>query len=79
MTEQLPLPEAPAPRQVVWHLDERTKQVGRRGVSRARAALAEASQRAAARETERLSRRDAELRRRAESARTAAQRSGRAA
>ncbi|GAC1318301.1 MAG: hypothetical protein NVSMB12_17000 [Acidimicrobiales bacterium] len=33
-----------------WRLDERTREVGRRGLAEARAALAEAARRAAARE-----------------------------
>jgi hypothetical protein len=39
MTEQLRLIE---PSEVSWRLDEHTKQVGRRGIARARAALAAA-------------------------------------
>ena len=55
-------------------LDERTKEVGRLGISQARAALAEASRRASERDAERLARRENELARRAEAARTAAAR-----
>lgn len=53
-------------------LDERTKQVGRLGVVQARAALAEASRRAAERDAARLARRETELARRAEAARHSA-------
>ena len=53
-------------------LDERTKQVGRRGLSRARAALHEASRRATERDAERLARRDSELASRAAAASAAA-------
>ena len=42
-----------------WRLDERTREVGRRGLAEARAALAEASRRAAAREAEALTHRHA--------------------
>ena len=42
-------------------LDEETKRVGREGLSRARAALQEAAQRAAVRDAERRTRRDREL------------------
>ena len=33
-----------------WHLDERTREIGRRGLAEARAALAEATRRAAERD-----------------------------
>ena len=75
MTKQLVLLNGPpAPRSTFGRLDERTKQVGRRGVSEARAALAAASRRAAERDSERLERREQELARRAAAARAAAAR-----
>jgi hypothetical protein len=37
-----------------WHLDDRTREIGRRGLADARAALAEATRRAARRDAERL-------------------------
>jgi hypothetical protein len=36
-----------------WHLDDRTREVGRRGLAEARAALALAAQRAEAKDAER--------------------------
>lgn len=48
--ERLPLAGVDDPG--AWRLDERTREVGRRGLAEARAALAEAARRAAARETE---------------------------
>lgn len=73
MTQQLVLmngePARPARH---GRLDEETKRAGREGLSKARAALQEASRRAAEREAARLSRRDDELARRASAARTAA-------
>ena len=66
MTQQLVLMNGEQPRRsTAGRLDERTKQVGRVGVSQARAALAEASRRASERDAERLARRDNELARRA--------------
>jgi hypothetical protein len=49
-------------------LDERTKQVGRLGLVRARAALAEANRRANERDAERMAHRENELARRAAAA-----------
>jgi len=54
--ERLPLPGA-APAE--WRLDEHTREVGRRGLAEARAALAEAARRAAVREADHLKRRAA--------------------
>lgn len=75
MTQQLALMSSePARAGSAGRLDEETKRVGREGLSKARAALAEASRRAAEREADRLTRRDQELARRAAAARAAAQR-----
>lgn len=75
MTQQLVLMNGEPPRPARHgRLDEETKRVGREGLSKARAALAEANRRAAARDAARLSRRDDELARRAAAARTAATR-----
>lgn len=75
MTQQLALMSSePARAGRAGRLDEETKRVGREGLSKARAALAEASRRAAEREADRLTRRDQELARRAAAARAAAQR-----
>lgn len=73
MTQQLVLMsgESAGPSQV-GRLDERTRQVGRRGLSEARAALQEASRRATERDAERIARRDNELAARAAAARAAA-------
>lgn len=73
MTQQLVLLNgAPARPASHGRLDEETKRVGREGLSKARAALQEASRRAAERDAARLSRRDDELAERAKAARTAA-------
>ena len=62
MTQQLILMNGEStPTSSVGRLDERTKQVGRLGLSQARAALQEASRRASERDAERLARRDNEL------------------
>jgi hypothetical protein len=75
MTQQLALMSSePARPGRAGRLDEETKRVGREGLSKARAALQEASRRAAEREADRLTRRDEELARRAAAARAAAQR-----
>jgi hypothetical protein len=75
MTQQLALMSSePARPGRAGRLDEETKRVGREGLSKARAALQEASRRAAEREADRLTRRDQELARRAAAARAAAQR-----
>ncbi len=71
MTQQLALMSSePARTGRAGRLDEETKRVGREGLSKARAALQEASRRAAAREADRLTRRDQELARRAAAAGT---------
>jgi hypothetical protein len=75
MTQQLALMSSePARPGRAGRLDEETKRVGREGLSKARAALQEASRRAAEREADRLTRRDQELARRAAAARAAAER-----
>ena len=66
MTKQLTLINGGTARQHSSdRLDERTKQVGRIGLSQARAALQEANRRATERDAERLARRDKELAQRA--------------
>lgn len=71
---------APAPgARRLGRLDEETKRIGRNGLSQARAALQEASRRAAERDAARLNRRDHELEARARAARTAGSTSGRPA
>ena len=61
MTEQLELITGGAPRpDSIGRLDETTKATGRVGVSRARAALAEATRRSAERDAARIARRDNE-------------------
>lgn len=66
MTKQLALINGGTARQHSSdRLDERTKQVGRIGLSQARAALQEANRRATERDAERLARRDNELAQRA--------------
>lgn len=73
MTKQLVLINGEPPRSSrVGRLDERTREVGRIGLSHARAALAEANRRALERDAERMSRRDNELAIRADAARRAA-------
>lgn len=75
MAQQLVLMngEQPRPRSTrTGRLDERTKQVGRLGLVRARAALAEANRRASERDAERVAQREDELARRAAAARAAA-------
>jgi hypothetical protein len=73
MTQQLVLMNGePAEPSRLGRLDEETKRVGLEGLSKARAALQEASRRAAERESARLARRDNELAQRAKAARTAA-------
>ena len=73
MSKQLLLmsTETTGPSQI-GRLDERTKQVGRRGLNEARAALRAASSRASERDAERLARRDQELSSRAGAASAAA-------
>jgi hypothetical protein len=58
-------------------LDEETKRIGRQGLSQARAALQEASRRAAERDAARLNRRDLELAERARAARSTGKDQGR--
>ncbi len=66
MTDQLVLiNDEPHRKDGFGRLDEETKRVGREGLSMARAALRQASGRAAARDAARLERRDDELARRA--------------
>lgn len=66
MTKQLSLINAEQLRDSSFgRLDEETKRVGREGLSMARAALQQASGRAAARDAARLARRDDEIARRA--------------
>ena len=66
MTKQLELIQGDAPRSTNnGRLDARTREVGRIGLSQARAALAAASARAAARDAARQAERDDELARRA--------------
>ncbi len=60
-------------------LDEETKRIGRQGLSQARAALQEASRRAAERDAARLNRREHELEERARAARSTGTSSGRPA
>lgn len=70
MTKQLALINGETPhRHSSGRLDERTKEVGRLGLSQARAALQEANRRALERDAERLARRDNELAQRAADAR----------
>jgi len=70
MTHQLALINGETPRpNSSGRLDERTKEVGRLGLSQARAALQEANRRALERDAQRLARRDDELARRAADAR----------
>jgi hypothetical protein len=70
MTKQLELIQGDAPRSssTGGRLDARTREVGRIGLSQARAALAAASARAAARDAARLAARDDDLARRAAAA-----------
>lgn len=73
MTQQLVLMSGePARPSRTGRLDEETKRVGLEGLSKARAALQEASRRAAAREAAHLARRDSELAQRAAAAKVAA-------
>jgi hypothetical protein len=77
MAQQLVLMNGEQPRPRATRsglLDERTKQVGRLGLVRARAALAEANRRASERDAERAAQREDELARRAAAARRAARR-----
>ncbi len=77
MTEQLELITGGPPRpDSIGRLDETTKATGRVGVSRARAALAEATRRSAERDAARIARRDDELARRVAAARAAAEAAG---
>ncbi|MHB1139828.1 MAG: hypothetical protein ACYC2O_12805 [Microthrixaceae bacterium] len=70
MTTQLELIDGAAARPTFsGRLDEHTKEVGRLGVSAARAALKEANRRALERDAARLARRDGELEERAAAAR----------
>ena len=74
MTKQLTLINGGTARQHSSdRLDERTKQVGRIGLSQARAALQEANRRATERDAERLARRDNELAQRAADAKRLAE------
>lgn len=78
MTKQLELIQGDTSRSASTddgRLDARTREVGRIGLSQARAALAAASARAAARDAARVAARDDELARRAAAA-AAAQRRG---
>lgn len=73
MTKQLALINGDAPHgPSSSRLDERTKEVGRLGLSQARAALQAAHRRANERDAERLARRDNELAQRAADARRVA-------
>ncbi|MFN7150143.1 MAG: hypothetical protein ACK4V6_11760 [Microthrixaceae bacterium] len=89
MTKQLVLMSAPpatdtsstpvqaaGPRRL-GRLDEETKRIGRQGLSQARAALQEASRRAAERDAARLNRRDLELAERARATRSTSTAPGR--
>lgn len=67
-TSSTPAPAA-GPRRL-GRLDEETKRIGRQGLSQARAALQEASRRAAERDAARLNRRDLELAERARATRS---------
>jgi hypothetical protein len=69
-TESSPTPVPTAGPRRLGRLDEETKRIGRQGLSQARAALQEASRRAAERDAARLNRRDHELAERARAART---------
>jgi hypothetical protein len=70
MTTQLALINGETPRPTFsGRLDEHTKELGRIGVSNARAALKEANRRALERDAARLARRDAELEQKAAAAR----------
>lgn len=70
MTKQLALINGDTPHgSSSSRLDERTKEVGRLGLSQARAALRAANRRANERDAERLARRDNELAQRAADAR----------
>lgn len=74
-TSSTPVPTASVRR--LGRLDEETKRIGRQGLSQARAALQEASRRAAERDAARLNRRDHELAERARAARSTSGTSGR--
>lgn len=74
MTKQLALINGGTARQHSSdRLDERTKQLGRIGLSQARAALQEANRRATERDAERLARRDNELAQRSADAKRVAE------
>lgn len=70
-------PEPAAGPRRLGRLDEETKRIGRQGLSQARAALQEASRRAAERDAARLNRRDLELAERARATRSTGSAPGR--
>jgi hypothetical protein len=78
-TESSSMPAPAARPRRLGRLDEETKRIGRQGLSQARAALQEASRRAAERDAARLNRRDHELAERARAARSSGSSSGRPA